>query len=111
MTLRRLFNLIIALTVTAGLLSVPFAATSFAKPHGSTAGDIHATDAGMHAVPADTQAMSSDMPGMSSDTLAMAGDMPCCPDGGNAGDCASCPLLALCMLSTWIPLPADTAAL
>src|SRR3954466_15182201 len=104
MTLRRLFNLIIALTVTAGLLSVPFAATSFAKPHGSTAGDIHATDAGMQAMSSDTQAMSSD-------TQAMPADMPCCPDEGKAGDCASCPLLALCMLSTSIPLPADTAAL
>ena len=90
MTLRRLFRLIIALTVTAGLLSAPTAATSFAKPHASVGGEMHAMDSDMHA---------------------MAGDMPCCPDDGKAGDCASCPLIALCMLSTSIPLPAETAAL
>jgi hypothetical protein len=90
MTLRRLFNLIIALTVTAGLLSTPFAATSLAKPQASVAGDMHAMDGDVHAMPADS---------------------PCCPDEGKASDCAGCPLMALCMLSTSIPLPAETAAL
>jgi hypothetical protein len=97
MTLRRLFKLIIALTVTAGLLSTPFAATSLAKPQASVAGDMHAMDGDMHA--------------MSSDTQAMPADRPCCPDEGKASDCAGCPLMALCMLSTSIPPPAETAAL
>ena len=90
MTLRRLFKLIIALTVTVGLLSTPFAATSLAKPHASVAGDMHAMDGDVHA---------------------MLADSPCCPDEGKASDCATCPLMALCMLSTSIPLPAETAAL
>jgi len=104
MTLRRLFKLIIALTVTAGLLSMPFAAPSFARPPASVTGDMHAMDGDMHAMSSDTQAMSSD-------TQAMPADMPCCPDEGKASDCAGCPLMALCMLSTSIPLPADTGAL
>ncbi len=90
MTLRRLFKLMIALTVTAGLFSAPFAAPSFAKPHAPVAGEMHATDG---------------------DTQAITADMPCCPDESKPGDCASCPLMALCMLSTTIPLPADAAAL
>ena len=90
MTLRRLFRLIIALTVTAGLLSMPFAAPSFAKPQASVAGEMQAMDGDVHA--------------MSSDT-------PCCPDEGKASDCASCPLMTLCMLSTSIPLPAGASAL
>jgi hypothetical protein len=94
MVLSRLFRLIIALIVTAGLLSAPFAAPSFAKSHASVARDMHA----------DTQAMSSD-------TQAMPADMACCPDEGKSNNCASCPLMALCMLSTSIPLPADTSAL
>ena len=84
---RRLCKLIIALTVAAGLLSAPFAATAFAKPHASVGGEMLAVDA-----------------------QAMAGDRPCCPEEGNASDCASCPLLALCMLSISIPLPANAAA-
>jgi hypothetical protein len=83
MTLRRLFKLMIALTVTAGLLSMPFAAPSFAKPHAAIAGDMQA----------------------------MPLDMPCCPDEGKAGDCPSCPLMALCMLSISIPLPAGASGL
>jgi hypothetical protein len=90
MTLRRLFKLIIALTVTAGLLSMPFAAPSFARPHASVTGEMHALD---------------------TDAQAMPADMTCCPDQGQASDCAGCPLMALCMLSTSIPLPADTSAL
>jgi hypothetical protein len=87
---RQLFKLIIALTVTAGLLSAPFAGPSFAKPHASVSGDMHAMDG---------------------DAQAMAGDMPCCPDEGKASDCAGCPLMALCMVSISIPLPAAAAAL
>ncbi|MCP4618076.1 MAG: hypothetical protein GY844_16785 [Bradyrhizobium sp.] len=87
MALRRLFRLLIALTVAAGLVSAPVA-TAFAKPHASIGGEMHA----MH------------MPAMA-DEQAMAEDMPCCPDEGKASDCASCPLLALCMISISIPLP------
>ena len=94
MTLRRLSRWAIALTVAAGLLSAPFAA-SFAKPHAPAGGEMHMMDA---------QAMSSDTP-------AMSGDTPCCPDEGKASDCAGCPLMALCMLSTSIPLPADASTL
>ena len=97
MTLRRLFKLIIALTVTTGLLSTPFAAPSLAKPNAPLAGDMHAMDADTHAT--------------SSDAHAMSADKPCCPDEGKMSDCASCPLMALCMLSTSIPLPADASAL
>ena len=92
MTLRRLFRSIIALTVAAGLMSAQFAAAAFAKPGAAVSGEMHA----MHMQATDSQAM--------------AGDMPCCPDEGKANDCA-CPLLALCMLSISIPLPAEATAL
>jgi hypothetical protein len=88
MALRRLFRLIIALTVAAGLVSAPLSATAFAQPHAAMSGEMHAMDA-----------------------QAMAGDMSCCPDEGKADDCGSCPLLALCMISISIPLPAEAAAL
>jgi hypothetical protein len=87
MNLRRLSSCVIALAVAAGLLFAPFSA-SLAKPHAAVGGETHMMDA-----------------------QAMAGEMPCCPDEGKANDCGSCPLLALCMLSTSIPLPADAAAL
>jgi hypothetical protein len=93
MTLRRLLKSMIALTLAAGLVSAPLAATAFAKPDASLSGEMHAMDM------------------QATDMQAMAGDMTCCPDEGKAGDCASCPLLALCMLSISIPLPAEAAAL
>ena len=98
MNLRRLFRSIIALTVAAGLMSAPLAAPAFAKPDASVSGAMHA----MHAHAMDMQA---------TDAQAMAGDMSCCPDEGKVNDCASCPLLALCMLSISIPLPAEATAL
>lgn len=88
MTLRRLLKLMIALTVAAGLVSAPLSAAAFAKPQAAVSGEMHAMDA-----------------------QAMADDMSCCPDEGKAGDCGSCPLLALCALSISIPLPAEAAAL
>ena len=104
MNLRRLSRWAIALSVAAGLLSAPFAASSFAKPHSSAAGEMHAMDG-------DTHAMSDDTPAMSNNTPAMTAEMPCCPDDGKTSDCAGCPLMALCLLSTSIPLPADAVAL
>lgn len=107
MNLRRLFRSIIALTVAAGLMSAPLATTAFAKPDASAGGEMHA----MHTHATDTHAV--DMHATDShamDSQAMAGDMPCCPDENKANDCA-CPLLALCMMSISIPLPADAAAL
>ena len=87
MTLQRFFKLVIALTVAAGLVSAPLSAPAFAKPQAPVSGEMHAMTA-----------------------QAMAGDMSCCPDEGKASDCGSCPLLALCMLSISIPLPAEAAA-
>lgn len=90
---KRLFNLLIALTVAAGLLSAPFAAPSVAKSnHASTVG------AGIHAMDGDIRAASR--------------GMPCCPDKGNAtDDCDACPLLALCAMTVAVPAPSGLATL
>ena len=90
---RRLFNWLIAVTVTAGLLSAPFAAPAIAKSH-------HAAVAG--------EAMAGDMAG---DLAGMADGMPCCPDEGQPKGCDSCPLLALCSLSLSVPVPSAAIAL
>ena len=96
MSLRRLLNLLIALTVAAGLLSVPFAAPAVAKAH-------HVAGGVMHAMDGDTHAMSGDADG---DMHAMSDAMPCCPDEGiPAKDCDACPLMALCSLTIPIPAP------
>ena len=84
MSPKRLFNLLIALTVAAGLLSAPVA-----KAHHAGGG----MDAGMHAMSGDDHAMASDMHAMA--------NMPCCPDEGTNG-CDSCPLMALCSMTTMI---------
>jgi len=84
---RRLFNLLIALTVAAGLLSALLGAPALAKAYHAIGGEMHAMDGDMHA--------------------AMADDMPCCPDEGRpTKDCDSCPLMALCAMT--IPLPAPS---
>lgn len=91
MSPRRLFNLLIALTVAAGLLSAPFAAPAVAKAHHAVGGQMQAMDG---------------------DTHAMADDMPCCPDEGKpAKDCDSCPLLALCSMTIPMPAPSGFFAL
>jgi hypothetical protein len=90
MSPKRLFNLLIALTVAAGLLSAPFAAPAVAKSY--------------HAALAKTHAMAGEM-------QAMAGDMPCCPDEGKSQGCDSCPLLALCSLSAPMSAPSGTSVL
>jgi hypothetical protein len=96
MSPKRIFNLLIALTVAAGLLTAPFAAPVVAKSHHAAVADMHAD---MHAMDGDMDAMDGDMPGM-------ADGMPCCPDEGKpAKDCDSCPLLALCSLAMPVPAP------
>src|SRR5689334_21081335 len=50
-------------------------------------------------------------PAITGDMQAMSADMPCCPDEGKAGDCDSCPLFALCMLTMSIPLPSEVGTL
>jgi len=86
MSPKRLFNLLIALTVAAGLLSAPFAAPAVAKAH--AAGGV------MHAMAGDMHAMA---------------DMPCCPDEGTNG-CDSCPLMALCSMTMPISAPSGVYA-
>ena len=83
MSPRRLLNLLIALTVAAGLLSTPFAAPAVAKSHHAATGEMHAMAGDMHA---------------------MADDMPCCPGEGKANSC-DCPMMALCSLTMPISAP------
>jgi len=90
MSPRRLFNLLIALTVAAGLLSAPFAAPAVAKSYHAAVAEAHAVAGGMQI---------------------KAGDMPCCPDEGKSQGCDSCPLLALCSLSTPISPPSGASVL
>ena len=98
MSPKRIFNLLIALTVAAGLLSAPFAAPVVAKSHHAAVADLSAMDGDMHA-------MDGDMP-------AMADGMPCCPDEGKpAKGCDSCPLVALCSLTMPVPAPSAFSAL
>jgi hypothetical protein len=104
MSPKRLFNLLIALTVAAGLLSAPFAAPAVAKTY--------------HSAGSETQAMADNARGMQGDmhamsgTHAMADGMPCCPgEGAPARDCDSCPLMALCSVSVSFPTPSGTPML
>ena len=93
MSPKRLFNLLIALTVAAGLLSAPFAAPAVAKAH-HAAGGMHAMAGGDHAMAGDMHAMAN---------------MPCCPDEGTNG-CDSCPTMALCSLSLPLSAPSGVYA-
>lgn len=78
---RKVFNWLIALAVAAALLAAPLSAAAMAAPQ-------------MAAVAGETQA----------ETQAMADDMPCCPQQDQkAGDCGSCPFVALCMLTITMP--------
>jgi hypothetical protein len=90
MSARRIFNLLIALTVAAGLLSAPFAAPAVAKSHHAAVSDMHAMDGDMHG---------------------MADGMPCCPDEGKPAKDCDCPLLALCSLTMPVPAPSAFFAL
>ena len=75
MNVRKLFKLLLALLVTAGLTIAPFATPAMAE-HSMAANVPHMTD----------------MPDM-------AADMPCCPDQQKNKGCQDCPLVAICMLS------------
>lgn len=75
MRARRLLNLLIALSVAAGLVSVPIALPVHA--HWSS--------------PAMTN--SDGMPAMSE-------DMPCCPHEQKSKDCQDCPLLGFCLIKS-----------
>jgi hypothetical protein len=96
MSPKRLFNLLIALTVAAGLLSAPFTAPAVAKAH-------HAAGGATHAMAGDDHAMAGDMHAMA--------DMPCCPDEGKSNGCDSCPLMALCSMTMPISAPSGVSAL
>ena len=105
MSPKRIFNLLIALTVAAGLLSAPFAAPVVAKSHHAAVADMSAMDGDIHAMDGDMHAMDGDM-------HAMADGMPCCPDEGKpAKGCDSCPLVALCSLTMPVPAPSAFVAL
>jgi hypothetical protein len=98
MSPKRLFNLLIALTVAAGLLSAPFATPAVAKANHAAGGPTHA---GIHATAGGDHAMASDMHAMA--------NMPCCPDQGTNG-CDSCPLMALCAMTMPISTPSGAYA-
>ena len=98
MSPKRLFNLLVALTVAAGLLSAPFTAPAVAKAHHAAGSGMHA---GMHDMAGDDHAMAGDMHAMA--------NMPCCPDEGTNG-CDSCPSMALCSMTMPISAPSGAYA-
>jgi hypothetical protein len=82
---RKLFRLLLAVLVTAGLTFAPITTSTAAE----------------HSMAAATMQM-ADMPDM-------AGDMPCCPNKQKSGDCQDCPLVAICMLSALPAKPSTDA--
>jgi hypothetical protein len=86
MSARRLLNLLIALSVAAGLVSTPLALPA-------------------HAQSAPPVAASSD------EMQAMAEDMPCCPHEQKSKDCQDCPLLGFCLAKSTQAGPAVEAFL
>src|SRR5262249_28008384 len=92
MIVPRLFKLLLAVLVSAGLTIAPLATPAMAE----------------HAMAGKTMQM-ADMPDMPD----MVSDMPCCPDqqDNKGNDCGSCPLVALCMLTITMPAPDSAGAL
>ena len=86
MSVRRLLNLLIVLSVAAGLVSAPIAVP-------------------MHAQSVPALVASSD------DMQAMAEDMPCCPHEQKSKDCQDCPLVGICLAKSTQIGPAAAAAL
>jgi hypothetical protein len=84
---RKLFRLLLAVLVTAGLTIAPLATPAMAE----------------HSMAAKMTQM-TDMPDM-------AGDMPCCPDQQKNKGCQDCPLVAICMLSALPAKPSTNAVL
>lgn len=75
---RKVFNWLIALAVSAALVATPLSAPAMAASQMAAVDDV--------------------------EMQAMAGDMPCCPQQDQqAGDCGSCPFVALCMLTITMP--------
>jgi hypothetical protein len=87
MNVRKLFRLLLAVLVTAGLMVAPLV-TPAAAEHSMTAGMVQ----------------KADMPDM-------AADMPCCPDKQKSTDCKDCPLVAICMLKVLQSGPSTSAVL
>src|ERR1700756_1813515 len=81
----RCLNLLIALSVAAGLVSMPFAS--------------------MHAKSGTPVVTSSD------EMEAMAEDMPCCPHEQKSKACEDCPLLGICLAKSTHINPAASAIL
>jgi len=129
MSPRRLFNLLIALVVAAGLLSAPFAVPAIAKSHSvagggggqAAGGDMHAMSRMLgHAI--SSAAMSdaaisgatisgAEVSGSMISGGMMSDSMPCCPDDGKADKGCDCPLLALCAMTVAVPVPDGLAVL
>lgn len=122
---RRLFNLVVASIVAAGLLSAPFATPTVARSH-AAGGAVQAVDGDRHVMSHATgshatmsHAAMSD--GAMSDGLnfhdaishdASSHDEGCCPDQGKPSrDCDSCPLLALCAMSIAVAAPSGSTTL
>ena len=82
---RKIFNWLIALLVVAGLVVAPLSVPAMAALQSAAATEMQA----------------------------MADDMPCCPDQQDqkAKDRASCPFIALCMLTITLPAPDGASAL
>lgn len=83
MDLRKILNSLIALSVAAGLLVAPLSLPVMAAQHAVAV--VH-------------------------EMQAMGDRMPCCPDQ-KAGDCASCPFVALCSLTITLSAPETASAL
>jgi hypothetical protein len=91
MRLKRFANVWISLLVALGLLLAPVAAPSMAATmQGAVTTEAHA---------------------MSMAEGSMAEDMPCCPDQTKSKGCASCPIVALCMMTISLPDPTGAATL
>jgi hypothetical protein len=87
MYVRRLFKLMLAVLVTAGLTIAPLAVPA--------AGET---------------AMAATMV-QGADAHAMAADMPCCPDKQKSHGCQDCPLVALCMVMALQTVPPSSVVL
>lgn len=87
MNVRKLFRLLLAVLVTAGLTIAPLVTPAAAE----------------HSMPAGMMKM-ADMPDM-------AADMPCCPDKQKSSGCRDCPLVAICMLKVLQTGPSTSVVL
>jgi len=114
---RRLFNLVVASIVAAGLLSAPFATPTVARSHHAAAsGAVQAVDGDRHAMShAATFDATTAHLAMTDDMMsngAIFHDEGCCPDQGKPSrDCDSCPLLALCAMSIAVAAPSGSTTL